>query len=121
MRNRLSVKAGVALLGMLFISAAMAAEPAKQEAAGKEIALTRSLGNCVACHAMPTVSGVEDPGDIGPPLVAMSARFPNKAALRAQIWDATVLHPNTVMPPFGKHKILTEKQIDEVTDFVYGL
>jgi len=30
-------------------------------------------------------------------------------------------NPNTVMIPFGKNKVLTEEEIDKVTDFVYGL
>ena len=61
------------------------------------------------------------PGNIGPPLIAMKARFPDKAALRAQIWDATVANPNTIMPPFGKHRILSEKEVDLVTEFIYSL
>jgi sulfur-oxidizing protein SoxX len=51
----------------------------------------------------------------------MSARYPDKAKLRAQIFDATVANPNTSMPPFGRHKILTEQEIDKITDFIYGL
>jgi sulfur-oxidizing protein SoxX len=51
----------------------------------------------------------------------MKARFPDKAELREQIWDATVKNPNTIMPPFGKHRILSEKEIDLVTAFIYSL
>jgi sulfur-oxidizing protein SoxX len=51
----------------------------------------------------------------------MKARYPDKAKLRAQIWDATTVNPNTIMPPFGKHKMLSEKEIDLVTDFIYSL
>lgn len=60
-------------------------------------------------------------GNMGPPLVAMKARFPDKAKLRAQIWDATVANPNTAMPPFGKHKILSEKDIDLIVEFIHTL
>ncbi|MGD8421866.1 MAG: sulfur oxidation c-type cytochrome SoxX, partial [Gammaproteobacteria bacterium] len=70
------------------------------------------------CHMIP---GGSLPGNIGPPLVAIKARFPDKAELREQIWDATVKNPNTIMPPFGKHRILTEKEIDLVTAFIYSL
>ena len=70
---------------------------------------------------MPTVPDAQSAGTIGPPLIAMSARYPDKAKLRAQIWDATVANPQSVMIPFGKHKVLTEQEIDKVTDFVYGL
>jgi sulfur-oxidizing protein SoxX len=51
----------------------------------------------------------------------MKARFPDKKVLRAQIWDSTARNPATMMPPFGKHNILTEEQIDAVTEFVYSL
>ena len=97
-----------------------AATPAKEET-GKDIAFNRAKGNCLACHAMPTVPDAESTGTYGPPLIAMSARFPDKARLRAQIWDATSFNPASSMIPFGKHGVLTEKEIDKVTDFVYGL
>jgi L-cysteine S-thiosulfotransferase len=85
---------------------------------GKKIAFDRKLGNCLACHK---IEGGDLPGNIGPPLVAMKARFPDKAKLRSQIWDSTRNNPNTMMPPFGRHEILTEAQIDKVVEFVYSL
>lgn len=97
-----------------------AAEPKKEET-GKDIAFNRTKGNCLACHGMPTVPDAESTGLYGPPLIAMSARYPDKAKLRAQIWDATALNPASTMIPFGKHGVLTEQEIDKVTDFVYGL
>lgn len=60
-------------------------------------------------------------GDIAPPLVAMKQRFPDKAKLRAQLWDASVANPNTVMPPFGRHSILSEDEIDKVVEFLLTL
>lgn len=106
--------------------AAKAAAPAaaaapKKEETGKDIAFNNRKGNCLACHTMPTVPDAVSGGMFGPPLIAMSARFPDKAKLRAQIWDATALNPYSSMIPFGKHKVLTEQEIDKVTDFVYGL
>ncbi len=85
---------------------------------GKKIAFDRKKGNCLACHQ---IAGGTLPGDIGPPLVAMKARYPDKAKLRAQIWDARKKNPHTIMPPFGPHHILSEKEIDLVTDFIYSL
>jgi sulfur-oxidizing protein SoxX len=112
----------VGLVGILgIVSIAAAADTAKPEMTGKQIAYDRSLGNCLACHAMPTQADVESPGTIGPPLIAMAARYPDKAKLRAQIWNAMDANPQTVMPPIGKNKILTEDEINKVTDFVYGL
>ncbi len=85
---------------------------------GKKIAFDRKKGNCLACHA---ISGGRLPGNIGPPLVAMKERFPSKTDLHAQIWDSTVANPNTIMPPFGKNRILSEKEVDLVTEFIYTL
>ena len=85
---------------------------------GKEIAFDRKKGNCLACHQ---IEGGSLPGNIGPPLIAMKARFPDKAKLRAQIWDATKANPNTIMPPFGRNQILSESEIDKVVEFVYTL
>ncbi|MGA7948927.1 MAG: sulfur oxidation c-type cytochrome SoxX [Thiobacillaceae bacterium] len=111
-----------ALLGTVVLAgAALAADAPKKEPTGKELAFDRSKGNCLACHGMPTVPDAESTGLYGPPLIAMSARYPDKAKLRAQIFDATVANPNTSMPPFGRHKILTEQEIDKITDFIYGL
>jgi len=109
-----------ALGAITLTGSALAAEAAK-EPTGKELAFNNRKGNCLACHAMPTVPDAESAGMYGPPLIAMSARFPDKAKLRAQIWDATAFNPATTMIPFGKHGVLTEAEIDKVTDFVYGL
>jgi sulfur-oxidizing protein SoxX len=100
---------------------AQAASAPKKEETGKDIAYNRSKGNCLACHAMPTQPDAESAGMYGPPLIAMSARYPDKAKLRAQIWDATKANPSSTMIPYGKHGVLTEAEIDKVTDFVYGL
>jgi L-cysteine S-thiosulfotransferase len=82
------------------------------------LAIDQKKGNCLACHR---IEGGTIPGNIAPPLIAMSQRFPDKAKLRAQVWDATVANPNTSMPPFGRHKILSEEEIDKVVEFLLTL
>lgn len=107
------------LLGALLLMPFQAnAADATTTEKGKAVAVDRKLGNCLACHAM---GDGTLPGNIGPPLVAMQARFPDKAKLRAQIWDATVANPNTIMPPFGRHRMLSEEQIDQITEYIYTL
>ena len=116
-----SALALVALMGTLLLGsiAPASAEEAKTVAEkGKEVAFDRKKGNCLACHAMDDGSL---PGNIGPPLVSMKLRFPDKDVLRAQIWDATVRNPNTIMPPFGRHNMLSEEEIDWITEYVHGL
>jgi sulfur-oxidizing protein SoxX len=51
----------------------------------------------------------------------MRERYPDRAALRRHIWDPTQRNPNTIMPPYGKHRILTEEEIDLVIDYLYTL
>jgi sulfur-oxidizing protein SoxX len=99
-------------------STAASAATASEIAAGKELAFNRKKGNCLACHA---IEGGSLPGNIGPPLIAMEARFPNVSDLRAQIWDATVSNPNTIMPPFGRHNMLSDAEIDKIVTFIHSL
>lgn len=85
---------------------------------GRAIAFDRSKGNCLACHS---IEGGELPGTIGPPLLMMKARFPEREVLFQRIWDQTEFNPSTVMPPFGRHRILTDDEINKVVDFLYTL
>ena len=85
---------------------------------GKAIAENRNKGNCLSCHF---VQGAEMTGTIAPPLISMKLRYPDVADLRSQIWDATAENPETVMPPYGRHSILTEEEIDLVLEYVYSL
>jgi len=103
-------------LGVLSANSSLAGEDVIEK--GKAIAFDRSAGNCLACHIIP---GGEAPGTIGPPLLAMKVRFPEKAQLRAQIYDPAVSNPETTMPPFGKHGILTEEELDAVVEFIWNL
>lgn len=99
-------------------SDAVLAASHKAKMTGKQIAFNRKLGNCLACHK------VDDgtlPGDVAPDLVDMKDRYESKKELREQIWDATKANPDSFMPPFGRHHILTESQIDAVVDYIYGL
>ena len=118
LKSCLTASVLTAMFGIIPFQAAVAADGASALEKGKALAFNRTKGNCLACHH---IAGGELAGTIAPPLVAMKSRFPDKAALRAQIWDATKHNPNTIMPPFGKHRILSEKEIDLVTDFIYSL
>ena len=94
---------------------------AEEQADGRTLSFDNKKGNCLACHAIPGEPKAEAPGNIGPPLVNMKERYPDRAKLRAKIWDATASNPDSVMPPFGRNKILTEQEIDLVTDYIQGL
>lgn len=108
---------GIGLALPLQTSAADGASDDKL-AMGKDVAFDRKKGNCLACHM---IGDGPSPGDIGPPLVAMQARFADKQKLRDQIWDPMKANPNTRMPPFGKHKILSDEEIDAIVEYLYTL
>lgn len=77
-----------------------------------------NIGNCLACHAVPSKPEMVA-GNMGPPFIGMKERFPDIAKLKAAIADQKVFSPETIMPPFGRNKILTPEQIDVVAQYIY--
>ncbi|MFI9652014.1 sulfur oxidation c-type cytochrome SoxX [Guyparkeria halopsychrophila] len=116
--------AGAAALlaaGMGFSSAAMATDSGLSESAkkGKEIAFDRGSGNCLACHQ---IKGGNLAGNIGPALIAMEARYPDREDLVAVIHDPRdKFGEQTIMPPMGANEFLTDEEISQVVDFLYTL
>ena len=108
----------IGVIGLLTGSCKLLAETAPDIEVGKTLAFERGKGNCLACHA---IEDGELPGNVGPPLVAMQQRFPRRAELVAQIWDASTRNPHTTMPPFGRHKILSDDEIDLIVNYLYSL
>ena len=106
------------LCGALMLGSTTASASEATIAEGKKLSFNRKKGNCLACHA---IEGGALAGDIGPPLIVMKARFPDKSVLRAQIWNASEKNPNSIMPPFGRHRMLSEDEIDKITDFIHSL
>jgi sulfur-oxidizing protein SoxX len=87
-------------------------------AEGQKLAFDRSKGNCLTCHV---IKGGDLPGSIGPELVDMKKKYPNRDDLVAIVFDETKRNPLTVMPPFGRNRILTEQEINAVVDFLQTL
>lgn len=112
----------VALTGLLYLQTSTqsgATEAGSSvQSQGKTLAFSRQKGNCLSCHA---IDGGELSGNIGPALVDLQLRYEDKAALRAQIWDATSRNPATGMPPYGRHRILTEVEIDKIVEYIWLL
>jgi sulfur-oxidizing protein SoxX len=116
-KTSVSVAALTGCLGLIAPITAGAADAADLEQ-GKKLAFDRKKGNCLACHQ---IEGGTLAGNIGPPLVAMKARFPDYEKMKAQISDARVNNPNTIMIPFGPHGVLSAKEIELVSQFIYTL
>ncbi len=109
-----------ALVLALLIGAACAGPARAQSAAaeGRKIAFDRSKGNCLTCHV---IRGGDLPGSIGPELKDIKGKYPNRDDLTAILTDETRRNPQTVMPPFGRNRILSDKEIDAVVDFLQTL
>lgn len=84
---------------------------------GQKLAFDRGKGNCLTCHM---IKGGDLPGTIGPKLEDLKARY-DRNALIAIISDETQRNPLTVMPPFGRNRILTEQEISAIVDFLQTL
>lgn len=107
-----------ALVLALLAAAGMAAPAQAQSAAeGQKLAFDRGKGNCLTCHV---IKGGDLPGTIGPALTDLKKKY-SRDELTAIVSDETKRNPLTVMPPFGRNRILTEKEISAVVDFLQTL
>ncbi|MGB2130049.1 MAG: sulfur oxidation c-type cytochrome SoxX [Marinobacterium sp.] len=116
--RRLTTLMCVATATALFSGPVAAASQEEMIELGRDVYHNKSRGNCISCH------NINDPianlpGNQGPMIVAMQQRFPDKRKLRAQVWDATRANPLSIMPPIGKHWILSEDEIDAVVEYIY--
>jgi sulfur-oxidizing protein SoxX len=103
-------------LPVLLLASLSAAADAVDE--GKRLTMDRGKGNCLACHV---IEDGELPGNVGPLLLGMKRRFPDRAALRQQVCDATIRNPYSRMPPFCRHGILTNQEVELIIDYLYTL
>jgi len=111
----------VLLIGAAMLASAMATSPAFAQsgaADGQKIAFDRGKGNCLTCHA---IKGGDLPGTIGPELKDLKNKYPDRSDLVAIVNDETKRNPQTVMPPFGRNRILTEQEINAIVDFLQTL
>src|SRR5579872_5472697 len=70
--------------------------------AGRKVFLTRTLGNCLACHEVSSLKSEEFHGEIGPSLDSVATRY-GAAQLRLIVADPKRVFTDTVMPAFYKN------------------
>ncbi len=110
--------ARTALAALALFLSANAASAQSGAADGQKIAFDRGKGNCLTCHQ---IKGGDSPGTIGPALSGIKTKYPDRKDLVAIVSDETQRNPQTVMPPFGRNRILTEKEINAIVDFLQTL
>ncbi|MCD9110135.1 sulfur oxidation c-type cytochrome SoxX [Bradyrhizobium japonicum] len=106
---------------LLAIAAGLSAGPVRAQSAvadGQKLAFDRGKGNCLTCHV---IRGGDLPGTIGPELKDIKSKYPDRNELVAIIFDETKRNPQTMMPPFGRNRILTEQEISAIVDFLQTL
>ncbi len=111
----------VVALAMAALAGAITASPVHAQstaAEGQKLAFERSKGNCLTCHV---IKGGDLPGTIGPELKGIKAKYPDRNDLVAIVTDEPKRNPQTVMPPFGRNRILTEQEIEAIVDFLQTL
>ena len=91
---------------------------AQSASEGQKLAFDRGKGNCLTCHV---IKGGDLPGTIGPELKDIKGKYPDRNDLVAILHDETKRNPLTVMPPFGRNRILTEQEINAIVDFLQTL
>lgn len=72
-------------------------DPAK----GREIVITKSQGNCIACHSSEALKDAPWHGEVGPTLDGAGDRW-TEAQLRGIVANAKKTFDGTVMPAFYK-------------------
>ncbi len=95
-------------------------------AKGRNLAINRKKGNCLACHAMPIPEQAFH-GNIGPDLKGVGSRY-KAGELRLRVVDPKVVNEDTIMPAFyraaGLNRVMKKFQgktvlsADEVEDIV---
>jgi sulfur-oxidizing protein SoxX len=110
-----------ALALALLIGVAASVSPASAQSAvaeGQKLAFDRGKGNCLTCHE---IKGGDLPGTIGPALKDIKSKYPDRNELVAILYDETKRNPQTMMPPFGRNRILTDQEINAIVDFLQTL
>jgi len=107
----------------------VAGDPAK----GREVAMNRKLGNCLACHMNEDMAEQSFHGEVGPPLDGAADRW-SEAELRGIVSNSKMVFEDTIMPAFyrdtgftrpldkfeGK-SILDAQQVEDVVAYLLTL
>ena len=99
---------------------------------GREVAIDRKLGNCLACHSLP-IPEQQFHGATGPDLAGIGSRL-TPGEIRLRVVNPKVVNPETMMPAFYRvaglnrvmkdfadKPILTAEQVEDVIAYLMTL
>jgi L-cysteine S-thiosulfotransferase len=110
-----------AVLVVLAAALAAGAQAQSPATAARDLFVRPDKGHCIACHQLPEGAGPATRADLGPRLEGSRMRSLGRAKLRELIQDPTRANPDTVMPPFGRHRILEPAEIDRLVEYLHAL
>ena len=91
---------------------------------GRALFAEERKGNCSACHKTPTDASQMGASNIGPALEGIRQKYAalaDRLRLRDSIRERSIVNPSTIMPPYGKHRILTDSEIDDIVAYLETL
>ena len=96
---------------------------------GRDVAVSRLLGNCLLCHRMP-IPEERFQGNLGPDLSGVASRL-SAGQIRLRIVDSTRLNPATIMPAYYRTEglrrvmaayrdtpVLTAEQVEDAVAYL---
>ena len=108
--------------GAFFLLLCAAALPAAAQAPAARDLFTRpDKGGCIACHQLPAGAGPATRADVGPALTGARMRELGRARLAELLQDPVRANAQTVMPPYGRHRILQKAEIDALVEVLHAL
>ena len=104
------------------VAAALLAIPALGQGNGAlDLYVRADKGHCIACHALADGTGPATRSNVGPRLEGARMRELGKERLREILDDPTRLNPESVMPPYGRHRILDAREMGRLAEFLHAL
>jgi sulfur-oxidizing protein SoxX len=110
-------------VGAVLLAAALAFDARAQGASmpAADLFVRADKGHCIACHQLPEGAGAVTRSDVGPKLEGARMRLLGKPKLRELLRDPLAANPDTLMPPFGRHRILDAAEIDRLVEYLNAL
>lgn len=98
---------------------------------GREVAIHRKKGNCLACHQMP-IPEQQFHGEVGPDLDGVASRY-TEGEIRARVVNPKLANEDTIMPAFHNTEnfrvlkkfrgkaILSAEEVEDVVAYLMTL
>ena len=94
---------------------------ASQSHTAPDLFVRADKGHCIACHQVAPGAGPETRSNFGPRLEGSRMRALGRSTLRELINDPTRANADTVMTPYGRHRVLDGAEIDRLVEYLHAL